>query len=113
MQYYRIKAVIPFKNKYKFFFYGIISKKNDNKEISICSCKSQNLTELSYNNILNTLLLYLTHQSRKLKIACIRYVCIFTEKAYIWIFIQMDVSITLDHTSTTRSASLGMVPMVP
>ena len=51
MQYYWIKAVIPFKNKYKFFFYGIISKKNDNKEISICSCKSQNLTELSYDNI--------------------------------------------------------------
>ena len=38
------------------FFQNNFEKKTDSKEISIYSCKSQNLIEYSYNDMLNTLL---------------------------------------------------------
>ena len=43
------------------------------------------------------------------KIACRSYVGIFTEIASIWIFIQMDESITLDLLSTNKSSPMRLV----
>ena len=64
------------------FFQNNFEKKTDSKEISIYSCKSQNLTEFSYNDMLNTLLSnFRTTKKNTNKIARRRYVGIFTEIA--------------------------------
>ena len=98
----------------------MISKINEDKEISIYSYKTQNLTEFSSNKMFITLSSnfrttkkknqkIVTQHTCKQKIACRRYVGIFTEIASIWIFIQMDESITLDLTDTNNSSLMLLV----
>ena len=46
-----LRQLQPLKIIIKIIFRRIISKKNEKREISICSRKRQNLTEFSFNNM--------------------------------------------------------------